>query len=330
MTQLIEPLKEAGMQECAYSGLPATNELSRFAARNVHIVRSNAGLQRGEVSGRTRAYTVEGFTLLHSTAEGEQVCASAEVRDRRAIAEDGRDRFGFIMQLSGIRQISQLGRVREIQDGGTAFISTGEPYSIDTRAYTRFDSIALYMPSEFLVQRGIRGERFCLQPDVSTSHAHDLVSGTLRLFARDAWNFSREEFYRSARAIADLILLAVSTPADRLCTVSSVRSANIARAKDIVRRRLCEPELTLADIADGAGVTLNYLHKLFRDEGCTLYEYVKRERLQRAYELLQLARSRALSVTDVALSCGFSDSSYFSRSFRQTFGMSPREVRQRN
>jgi AraC-like DNA-binding protein len=319
-----------GVAEYSYSGGLGGQELSRFAQQNVHIVRSNGDISAGVMRGRTRAYSADGFTLLHSMAEGRQCCVGAEIRDRSAIAEDGRDRFGFIMQLSGTRQISQLGRTQEIRDGDSVFLSTAEPYIIDTGAYDLFDTIALFMPSEFLVQRGIRGERFCLQPRTSNCHAYDLVSGTLRLFARDAWNFSREEFYKSARAVADLILLAVSTPADRLCTVSSVRAANIARAKDIVRRRLTDPDLTLEDIAHAAGLTLNYLHKLFRDQGCTLYEYLKGERLRRAYELLEMPRQRSMSVTDVALSCGFSDSSYFSRSFRQTFGMSPREVRRGN
>ncbi len=330
MATLMQRSAATGVAEYSYSGGLVAQELSRFAEQNVHIVRSNPDIAAGVTRGRTRAYSVNGFTLLHSMAEGQHCCVGAEIRDRSAIAEDGRNRFGFIMQLSGVRQISQLGRTQEIRDGDTAFVSTAEPYVIDTRAYDLFDTIALFMPGEFLVQRGIRGERFCLQPRASACHAHDLVSGTLRLFARDAWTFSRDEFYKSARAVADLILLAVSTPADRLCTISSVRAANIARAKDIVRRRLIDPDLTLGDIAQAAGLTLNYLHKLFRDEGCTLYEYLKGERLRRAYELLEVPRERAMSVTDVALSCGFSDSSYFSRSFRQTFGVSPREVRRRN
>jgi AraC-like DNA-binding protein len=254
----------------------------------------------------------------------------AEVRDQRGIAEDSRDRFGFIMQLSGTRQITQLGRTRLIRSGDSAFVGTAEPYTIETTAYDRFETIALWIPSGFLHQRGIMGERFSLQRRVGGCNSHNFASGTLQLFAKEAWAFSRDEFFKSIRAVADLILLAISTPTDRLSSASAVRSANIARAKDVIRRRFAELDLNLTDIAQAARLTLNYLHKLFRDEGCTLYEYLKQERLRRAYELLELARVGAMTVTDVAFRCGFSDSTYFSRSFKQNFGMSPREVRQRS
>jgi AraC-like DNA-binding protein len=34
-------------------------------------------------------------------------------------------------------------------------------------------------------------------------------------------------------------------------------------------------------------------------------------------------------IADIAFSCGFGDISYFNRKFRQRFGASPREVRER-
>lgn len=56
--------------------------------------------------------------------------------------------------------------------------------------------------------------------------------------------------------------------------------------------------------------------------GETLADFVKRQRLDRAITLM--ARDRPPSLTKVALSCGFTSSSDFSRSFKQRFGVSPR------
>ena len=129
--------------------------------------------------------------------------------------------------------------------------------------------------------------------------------------------------------VADLILAGLGTPADAADGARPVRLSNLARVKDIVRQRMDNPELTLADIAEAAGFSLSYLHNLFRDQGQTLYAYLKSARLQRARGLLQMAASRGMSVTDVCLSCGFSDTAYFSRSFRQAFGISPRDALRR-
>ena len=53
----------------------------------------------------------------------------------------------------------------------------------------------------------------------------------------------------------------------------------------------------------------------------TLAEFVKRLRLEKA--LFMMAHARRPSLTTIALSCGFSSSSDFSRCFRQRFGAPP-------
>jgi AraC family transcriptional regulator len=57
--------------------------------------------------------------------------------------------------------------------------------------------------------------------------------------------------------------------------------------------------------------------------GETLAAFVKRVRLERAVYLLSHRTDARL--TDVALACGFSSSSDFSRSFRERFGVAPRD-----
>ncbi|MBQ4165586.1 MAG: helix-turn-helix transcriptional regulator, partial [Oscillospiraceae bacterium] len=47
-------------------------------------------------------------------------------------------------------------------------------------------------------------------------------------------------------------------------------------------------------------------------------------RIRRACSLL---RENTLSITEVALRCGFSDSNYFSRAFRKCCGMTPSQYR---
>lgn len=54
--------------------------------------------------------------------------------------------------------------------------------------------------------------------------------------------------------------------------------------------------------------------------------YLQKIRLNAATELLL---RKELSVTEVALACGFSDCNYFSRAFRENFGISPTEYRKR-
>lgn len=99
--------------------------------------------------------------------------------------------------------------------------------------------------------------------------------------------------------------------------------ARINRAIDRVVQDLAQP-LSLEVVAAAAGLSPFHFHRVFKAAmGETLAQFVKRLRLERALHLMTHAPRRSL--TDVALHCGFSSSSDFSRSFRQHFGQSPRK-----
>ena len=96
----------------------------------------------------------------------------------------------------------------------------------------------------------------------------------------------------------------------------------VNRAIDHITRNLAEP-LQLEDVARVAAFSPFHFHRIFRAlVGETLAAFIKRVRLERAVYLL--AHRKAASLTEIALACGFSSSSDFSRSFRKTFGVPPR------
>jgi AraC-like DNA-binding protein len=81
-------------------------------------------------------------------------------------------------------------------------------------------------------------------------------------------------------------------------------------------------------VAKQCGISLRYLHEIFRTEGMTVSEYLKQQRLVRARRMLENAGFDT-TVTEVCFSCGFSNTSQFSTAFRRAFLMSPREVLRR-
>lgn len=90
---------------------------------------------------------------------------------------------------------------------------------------------------------------------------------------------------------------------------------------DHILHHLDEP-LRLDDLAAVAGVSPFHFHRVFRGlMGETLQKFVKRVRLERAVAQMSLRPRPPL--TAIALACGFSSSSDFTRSFRQRFGVAP-------
>lgn len=79
------------------------------------------------------------------------------------------------------------------------------------------------------------------------------------------------------------------------------------------------------ELADLANVSLRHLERLFRQHlGCSLGEHYLALRLDRARDLV---RQTTLSVLEIALACGFTSASHFSRTYRARFGKSPRTER---
>ena len=84
-------------------------------------------------------------------------------------------------------------------------------------------------------------------------------------------------------------------------------------------------DLKLEEIANVAMFSPFHFHRVFRSLlGETLNQFVKRLRLERALYLM--SHSPKLTLTEIALDCGFSSSSDFSRNFKTRFGKPPSSI----
>jgi signal transduction histidine kinase/CheY-like chemotaxis protein/AraC-like DNA-binding protein len=100
-------------------------------------------------------------------------------------------------------------------------------------------------------------------------------------------------------------------------------SALVTRLRAIVAARLDDEGLTPEALAEAAGVSYHQLYRALRAErGESPSRFVRGVRCECADALL---RRGAGSVTEVAYAVGFQSLSYFSRAFRERFGVAPGE-----
>jgi AraC-like DNA-binding protein len=99
----------------------------------------------------------------------------------------------------------------------------------------------------------------------------------------------------------------------------------VGRCRQEALRYLCSTSLNVAWLAERLGCSADYLSHAFRSEtGRRLTSFINEERVKLAKYLLQ---SSAMSVGEVALSCGFADPNYFARVFKRWTERTPREFR---
>jgi len=82
-------------------------------------------------------------------------------------------------------------------------------------------------------------------------------------------------------------------------------------------------EISIKLLSQKANLSKSHFSKLFSDElDISPMEYLKTIRLKNAKKML---RSNQSSITQIAQLCGFNSSSYFTKSFKEAFGVTPRE-----
>ena len=87
-----------------------------------------------------------------------------------------------------------------------------------------------------------------------------------------------------------------------------------------------EEPLTAVELAQLAGLSLRQVQRMFHETlGTTPTKYYLRLRLQRARSLLVQSD---MSITQIAVACGFQSACHFSKSYRAMYARSPRSERQ--
>lgn len=91
-----------------------------------------------------------------------------------------------------------------------------------------------------------------------------------------------------------------------------------------IEQHLSEP-LTLSELALEAGLSEFHFARMFKQSTqLAPHQYVMLRRMSRAEELV---KNSPLSLTDIAMACGFSSASHFSNRFKATLGVTPSQLR---
>lgn len=109
----------------------------------------------------------------------------------------------------------------------------------------------------------------------------------------------------------------------RELTSNSIDEKVLEQAKEIVEKNIDNSEFDVQEFAQAMGIGRTRLYtKIKGVTGQTPNEFILSTRLKKAAELL-LNGDEELNVSEIAYSVGFSTPRYFSRCFRQHFGVSP-------
>ncbi|MFT8768364.1 MAG: helix-turn-helix domain-containing protein [Gluconobacter cerinus] len=134
---------------------------------------------------------------------------------------------------------------------------------------------------------------------------------------------------RLFKHLTDLLITTLLDSLDLELSVAGRRKHRQKHIRSYIESRLQEPDLTPKSIANAYGISSRALYLLFDGEPGAVSGWILSKRLERIYKDLQSAEYTSMAIAEIAAKHGFRNAAHFSRRFRQKFGLSPRELRQR-
>ena len=263
------------------------------------------------------------FDLVHVEADPQRIN-----RTRKLISMQPEPTWLLMVQGEGTCTIRQGEQQATLKPGDIGFLDTGRPYEVIFPGI--FKQSILKMPTPLFADI-MPGNR-----DV----AGMALSGDDALTAIARQNIMLLE--RFVSAIDPILLPAAAHRAlDHLALATrcffegnggrrgrNASASYFARACAYVSDALGDPFLTVEGIAEAVGLSSGHLQQVFRQScGSTVGEYIRERRLACCRRDLADASLAHQSITSIAFRWGFSESSSFSRAFRQAFQTSPRRYR---
>jgi AraC-like DNA-binding protein len=237
------------------------------------------------------------------------------------------DDISIVVPLAGTITGEVEGRQYELKPGMAVLGRHGAPSYHECASGTRMLSIRLRRHLfETRVKTPSALGAFAISPD---TQAMRLLLGYVQMLDAEEQITVPEVRDLVTLQVHDLAALVFGTNGDaqHVIVARGKRSARMAAIKKDIFDNLASQRLSVAAIARRQDVSSRYVRMLFEREGTTFTEFVLHHRLTRAHRMLCDPRFDGTPIHDIALRTGFGDLSYFNRSFRRQFGMTPSNVR---
>lgn len=235
------------------------------------------------------------------------------------------DQFFISLVVNGSVKSSQNDRSIVTHAGDFVVRDTNTPWTIEHTEHS--EVIAISVARNRL--ESILGSARCFAGlRVDGDHP---VTNLARSFLLDLIRVQNRLDARSAERMVDVgIDLIAASISERMSveTHKSIKDSLIfQRAVGFIKTNFCNPSLAPDDVAAASGVSLRTLQNLFRKEGLSVSAWIWQQRLEWAAEHLSDPVNTHMPLGELAYRCGFTDHAHFTRRFRHSFGLSPRDYR---
>lgn len=251
--------------------------------------------------------------------------AHSVVRRKRDIRAAKGEYFLVSLQRQNTSRITQFHNQSLLKPGDMGVYDSTHPYLLELS--DGFSKTVLQLPKDRLLER-------LPMADMMGGTRIDGQSGIGKLVRENILAFS-EHMSASEGAVAallqdtliDLIATGLATTHGAQMDLSSPQQHLMMRARAFIASQIGDPDLDRTRVAAEVGISVRRLNGIFAEAGSSLAEEIRRKRLGSVANDLRDPRFAAMSISAVAMNCGFNNLQHFSTAFKRAFGVSPRTYR---
>ncbi|WP_342078645.1 helix-turn-helix domain-containing protein [Yoonia sp. SS1-5] len=248
-------------------------------------------------------------------------------RRRNDIARNAEAYFMVSLQRDHTSQVSQCGRTALLQPGDFAIYSTTEPYEI--KCDDRVDQLIFQIPYDTLLARVPHVELLTGQRIDGQDVLGSMISQQLQQCARTVGAQAPTVRQHLTDMMVDLVATGLSTLPDGQVELSRPKLLLLSRAKSTIRANLRDMRLDRNFVGELMGMSPRNLARCFEKEGISIASYIRQARLEAIADDLVDPRMLQASISEIAVKWGMTNFQHLSKLFKQTYGMSPRDYRNR-
>ena len=249
------------------------------------------------------------------------------LRRRQDIAYQDEGHYLVKVQLQGLGLVRQRGCEALLQPGDFVVCSSIEPYELQFEGPHR--EAVVTVPQALLKGLVRNPDRHIGLRKAKSVAVNGLLTQFVSSLDQQMPRMAPEVVGRLEPVVLDLLVTALSfgeTESER----GDIKSEYLRRTRQYIQRNLHDAELSPLKIASAIGISIRYLHQLFREEGISCCRYIQRQRLEGCRQAFGNPALDHLGASDIAFRHGFNDAAHFSRRFKAEYGSSPSEFRRRS
>ncbi|MFF4625825.1 helix-turn-helix domain-containing protein [Nonomuraea jabiensis] len=260
--------------------------------------------------------------------EFEDMCST---RTSKLIRRSDPEQWWLTLVCAGSMWLEQDGNRARLAPGDLVLESTSRPFrcGIVSNDGELARSITLQIPRQAvpLPDRLLRGH---VARAMSSAHgAGALLARFMESLLQTRTTLGQAENARLGTVVSELATLFLTeiTGATDIRPTRTRQQAQARQIKHFVRENLARPDLSPSVIASVHHISVRSLHLLFQNEGQSIGQYIRYQRLERCRVDLADPLLSGRTVAQIAARWGFPDAASFNRAFKTAFGMPPGEYR---